>query len=598
MMAGRGRLLLSLVAVLALAGCAGLPTSSPVSPELPISASPVEAPPNIFPNPPRDGESARQIVSDFLKANSGPDEDYRIAREYLTASASNTWNPSGQTTMVTTGEQDYDIVQQYGGPVRVTGNALAVLDGNGELTELPSHRQTSANFQLSKVAGQWRISKLPSGFGSWISLADFNRLYVSQQVYFADSATRTLVPDTRWYLSSGEATALARAVLGTPPAWMNGMSHPRMPTGTRLEVDAVPVDSSGLAKVDLSSQALQADSTTRRGTWAAMIATLDQLPKVHNVQLTVGGSPLAVGTDPLDITGPSALGYRQTQPSTGPIILRNGDQLTWSDPNASAGRPRLVRPADGRQQKLPSLNANWTAVASDRTGRQVAAVSADGSSLSRWVDGHQTIMSFGSALTTPTFTPFKELWVAGHEPSQHGSDPNPSGAAVWVIDTSLPAAQAQPQVVSTPWLGSSQVVAMKASPGGDRMALVVRSPSGDTRLLLAGIVRNAKGVPIALSKPARQGQSVTAITDVTWLDPVTLAVLGFTSSGTQRQPVVVPIGGLATPLGPAAGAERIVGTGVSLSDIYLVTDHNTVLRLSGQRWQEYGSGSDVIDPGA
>jgi len=591
------RALLAVLLVVLLAGCAGLPTNSPVRAKQAISSSPAEQPPNVFPNPPQPGEGQREIVGDFLKANSSPDEDYRVARMFLTATASNAWNPTGHPTMITTGEQDYSIVETYAGPVQVTGDALATLDSNGHLTQLAAHRRMQSGFRMKKVNGQWRIAKLPAGFGAWLSLADFNRLYTSRQVYFADARTRTLVPDSRWYLMSGEATALARAVLGTPPSWMKGMGHRAMPSGTRLEVDAVPVDDNGLAKVDLSRQALQADSATRRGIWAAMIETLGQLPQVHNVQLTVGGSPLAIGEKPQDVTDALALGYHSGSEPSGSIIIRNGDTLSWSNPVGTIGNPGPIKPRQGVRAPLPTLNRNWYLVAAASGGKQVAAISGDRKSLGRWVDGKLTVQTFGTHLTRPTFTRFDELWVAGRPLSDSGPEPSRAGGVIWVVDTSIPAARAQPQVVSASWLGSSEVVAMKASPEGERMVLVVRRPDGTTRLLLSGIVRNAKGVPVALSKPLRQGRSITGMIDVTWLDPATVAVLGVDPTSAKLQPITVPLDGLSTPLGPAPGAELIVGQGMGLSKIFVMTNKRTVLERSGQHWQQFGKGSAVIVPG-
>ncbi len=593
--------LLALAAMVALAGCAGLPTSSTVRAQQAISNSPVPHPPVVYPNPPQPGESPREIVRDFLRANSSPDEDFRIARMYLTASASNTWDPSGHPVTVTTTEQQYNVTEQYGAPVRAYAKGVATLDSTGQMTELAGHQNVSGSFHLDKVGGEWRISSLPSDFGAWISLADFNRLFTSHQVYFADTVTHTLVPDTRWYLSSGgEATALARAVLGPAPSWMQGMAHEGMPAGTRLEVDAVPINGDGLATVDLSDQALQADSKTRRATWAAMMATLEQLPSVHTVRLTVGGSPLAVGQNTGAIATPADLGYGQGKRESSVIITRNGSQLGWVDPVRRTGKPNLVKPPAGSRPRLPTLNKNWTFVSASHDGKIVAAVSGDHRSLGLWAHRHLTVQNFGRDLVKPTFTRFGELWVAGEALSTAGQSRSErtGGGVVWVIDTSAPAERAKPQVVSAPWLGHRQVLAMKASPEGERMALVVRSASGRTELMLSGIIRDGKRTPIALSTPTRIARPVTDLRDVTWIDESTVAVLGEDPAGSAIQPVMVPLGGLVTAMGTASGATSIVGTGTGGAQIYAITDRGTVLQRSGRQWQEFGSGSAVIVPGA
>lgn len=592
------RSILALALVALLAGCAGLPTSSDVEAEQAISSSPAARPPNVYPNPPYPGESPQEIVSDFLKATSSPEEDFRIARQYLTGTASNTWDPGSHDVIITTSEQDYSVVERYGAPVEARGRALATLDGTGQLTQLSHHKTMKADFHLDKVDGQWRISELPDDFGAWVSLADFNRLYTSHVVYFADTATHTLVPDTRWYLASGgEATALARAVLGSPPAWMDGMAVHGMPSGTRLTVDAVPIDGQGVARVDLSDQALQADSTTRRAIWASMLATLQTLPSVHNVRLTVGGSPLAIGESPGTVTTPEDLSYHLSSRDGGDIILRSGGTLRWHDPMQKVGRPGLIKPEDRGQATLPTVADGWQLLAASQSGKQVAGVSTGRDALGRWVDGDLTVQNFGTHLTKPTFTRFHELWVAGDALSTAGAAQTDGGqSAVWVIDTSIPAKRAQPQIVSVPWLHDAHIVSMKASPEGERMALVVRSSSGDTTLVMCGIVRDDKGTPVALSDPSRQGRAVSEITDVTWVDEATLGVLGITSGSPQRQPVLVPLDGLVSAMGPAQGAHRLVAAGTGASEVFVITDQRTVLERSGRGWQTYG-GSSVIVPG-
>lgn len=588
------------IAMLLLAGCAGLPRSSTVNARQAISNSPPPHAPNVYPNPPQPGESPREIVEDFLRANSSPDEDFQVARMFLTSSASNAWDPTGHPIVVTTTEQQYSVTEQYGAPVSARAKGLATLDGTGKLTQLPTHEDVSGSFHLKKVGGEWRISELPSKFGAWISLADFNRLYTSYEVYFADTATRTLVPDTRWYLSSGgQATALARAVLGAAPSWMKGMSHKAMPTGTRLEVDAVPINNDGLATVDLSDQALQADSATRRATWAAMMATLDELPSVHTVRLTVGGSPLAVGRDTSAVATPEDLGYAQGERSGSALIMRNGSQLGWVDPMRRAARPNLVKP-QGDRPGLPTLNTNWTFVSASGDGRTIAAISGDHRTLGLWVHRHLTAQNFGRDLIQPTFTRFDELWVAGKSLSAAGQRPSgkSGGSVVWVVDTGAPAARAKPQVVSVPWLGDREVLAMKASPEGERMAMVVRTRSGKTQLLLAGIVRDHRRMPISLSTPTQVARPVSNLKDVTWVDESTVAVLGQDPVGSVTQPIMVPLGGLVTVMGAAPGAIAVVGTGTGPAQIYAITDRGTVLERSGRRWQEFGSGSAVIVPGA
>ena len=72
------------------------------------------------------------------------------------------------------------------------------------------------------------------------------------------------MPDSRWFpIGSRLATTLARAQLSAVPAHLAGAVTSGVPTGTRLAVNAVPVDN-GKALVNLSSEALSADPGASR----------------------------------------------------------------------------------------------------------------------------------------------------------------------------------------------------------------------------------------------------------------------------------------------------------------------------------------------
>ena len=61
------------------------------------------------------------------------------------------------------------------------------------------------------------------------------------------------------------------------------------PAGVRLNIDAVPIES-GVARVDLTANARQADDETRQALSQQIVWTLRQLPDVQAVEITAGGS--------------------------------------------------------------------------------------------------------------------------------------------------------------------------------------------------------------------------------------------------------------------------------------------------------------------
>ena len=88
------KLLLAFGLILALTGCASLPMAGPVriGPDL-VAAGDGDS----FyysPSAPVDGASQAEIISGFLAAGTGPQNDYAIAREFLSSNIRSIWNPN------------------------------------------------------------------------------------------------------------------------------------------------------------------------------------------------------------------------------------------------------------------------------------------------------------------------------------------------------------------------------------------------------------------------------------------------------------------------------------------------------------------------
>lgn len=88
------RRLLALLAALTLTGCAVLPTALDVQtgPELLVPTGQDFA--YYSPAGPTLNASAQEIVSGFLAAGTGPQNDYAVAREYLSEEFAPRWQPA------------------------------------------------------------------------------------------------------------------------------------------------------------------------------------------------------------------------------------------------------------------------------------------------------------------------------------------------------------------------------------------------------------------------------------------------------------------------------------------------------------------------
>lgn len=592
----------ALVIVFALAGCAGLPSSSGVMARQPITDAPYLPPANVEFYGPQDGAGPVEIVKGFLRANGGTDEDFAVAREFLTNSASQKWAPSGRVE-INQGERDFSLSVVSPNHIRLTATQSAELDSDGHLKLSPAPTRRTFDIFLTKVDGQWRISGLPADFGPYLSISDFrDRAYAPYVVYLAERRTKTLVPDQQWFPRTGITTALARAVLRGSPGWLASSqgSAPdlnQLPAGTRLAVDAVPISADGVATVDLTGAVRQADPASRTALWAAMMATLNQVPTVHRVSLTVAGTRLDTTNLPSAPVTPADVGYTVAGSVDNGVITRVGQTLHWSSDNWSGQVP-----SDSKQPRLPALTRNWYLLAGNGAGTQVAAISGDRASLGRWVGGSAepfVVPIFGRQLTRPSFDFLDELWLAGLALSNAGPDREASsGASVWVMDATTPVTTARPQAVSAPWLGTDQVLSLKVAIDGQRVAMVTRAQDGSTKLLVSFVIRDANGQATALARPVQVGQPVSSVTDVGWLDDVTLGAIGVIAGSGAPQVVEVPLSGFVNPLGAVPGASALITTGRGTGDLFVVTNTPGVLERIGGGWRTVPGASDVLAPGS
>ena len=594
------RAVLAMCTALVLAGCAGLPTSSDVTARRAIADDPTPPAPNVEFYGPQAGSDPVDLVKGFLRAHGSVAEDFAVARQFLTTDASRNWAPSGRVA-ITQGERDFVVTESTSGRVSITATRWAELDSEGHLVQFGAPRHRTVEVSLRKVDGQWRIASLPADFGPYLSMSDFReRTYAPYTVYLAERRTKTLVPDQQWFPRTGVATALARAVLRGAPEWMSpsGGSMPdlnQVPGGTRLAVDAVPVSADGVATVDLTDSVRSADSATRNALWASMLATLNQVPKVHRVNMTVAGARLDTPDLPAAPVAPADVGYSVAATTDNGVIARTGQSLRWTV-DSSGQQPRSVS-----RPPLPGLNRNWYLLASDADGGQIAGISGDRLTLGRWVSGGKVfeVPAFGRQLTRPSFNSVDELWLAGLSLSNSGPDRElSSGAAVWVMETTNFVATSRPQSVSVPWLRDSQVLSLKVARDGQRVAMVTRSADGATRLQLAFVIRDANGQATALGRPLEIGQAVSDVVDVAWASDVSLAVIGKAAADEAEQVVEVPISGFVNPLGFVPGASQVIATGRGIGDLYVLTKAPAVQERVGGGWRTVPGTLDIAAPGA
>jgi hypothetical protein len=215
------------------------------------------------------------ILRGFIEAASSPQNDFAIARQFLTPEASETWNPSAMT-LVDSGVRPSRELS--GETIRIGIDASAVLDAEGRFTQQQTPVQADMTYAFEQRAGQWRISNLPPGIV--IDRNTFLQVFRQTTLYFLSPDSRRLVPDVRWFPSRASTTTrIVKALLAGPSAWLSstGAAISAFPAGTRLVADAVPVQN-GVAVVDLDAESLRASkaatSTTARSRPTSAVAAI------------------------------------------------------------------------------------------------------------------------------------------------------------------------------------------------------------------------------------------------------------------------------------------------------------------------------------
>jgi len=577
----------------ALSACGGLPTVSAVQ-QGSLVGEPAVQPVRVQPDGPTAGATPVQVVRGFLRAGAGAgfDDDHAIARSFFVLGVKDDWLPdSGVEVYGDNSPLKIELLTPT--TVRVTASIVAQVDSVGRYRETPAGTTAQATFGMQKLIAGWRISVPQKGFGLWLSASDLDRIYRPFTIAYVSTTARTIVADRRWFpITPGLATTLARAQLAPVPSYLKGAARTGVPPGTALAVDAVPIQS-GRAIVDLSTSALSADPDLRRAMWAQFVTTLMQVPSVTEVSLEVQGAGLDLPGTPNRVSVMGTLGYLpDSSVSAKTAILRAGTTLSRvspdQPPNQDQPRRAVQAPATPAPPKIP---AAWVSLALSWDGQQIAGISGDHGDLARW-QGNRNVQlaEFGSQLTKPSYDSLNGLWVAG----QAGG-----AARVWVIDTSLsPIESARPRLVSAPWLAKRMVLALRVASDNQRVALITSDRAGgDVQVVVAGIVRSGNGVAVSLAaEPLRVGWTLTAATDLAWVDDSTLAVVGRVSPKEALGPQLVEIGGKVTALSPVVGARLVTNTG-GVRGVVVITDRGKVLARAGNGWQQLQTGTDFLIPG-
>ncbi len=260
-----------LTAVLVITGCTQIPRSGPVesvNPSSVLSDTDVD----FLPPGPSLGASPEDILEGFIAAGTAAQNNYRVARSYLTEQFHDTWNPN-QSVLISQGESS--VIQSSESELVYRVQVVASVDEAGRYEVAAQPTDQELVFSLEQVAGEWRISDAPDG----VVLAEvaFREAFDSYLLYYYSADYRELVPDLRWFASRGDVlTKVIRGLLEPPSYWLGqAATVSAFPPGTQLTLSPVPV-TDGQAQVDLSEVVLDTASPQREQMLVQLSTTLQQ----------------------------------------------------------------------------------------------------------------------------------------------------------------------------------------------------------------------------------------------------------------------------------------------------------------------------------
>ncbi|PNL18266.1 LpqB family beta-propeller domain-containing protein [Micrococcus sp. FDAARGOS_333] len=559
--AGRRRLTLAVLAAasLALSACAQVPTSSPVGTSPPLAGAEQEqdVPLYVPAGPVRDAE-APEIIRGFLAAGVGPQDDYAIARQYLTGDASADWDPH-RRTVVYSSQPTVTRVDEDG-TYLVQVEIDSIVDQNGIRTAVPSGTTEAWELTVTDVDGQRRISAAEDG--TMLSGSQFAAIYAPHELYFFDPTFTYAVPDVRWFINRGTtAAAMTRALLAGPVKPLGGAVVSAFPagSGSQLSRPTVPV-TDGVASVDLAASTVDGmDSDGRERLRQQIEMTLEGLSTVESVEVTVDLDPLAVEgetdhLDPVEVNPSKGTLQVGVDPTNRTLAFFQGLSVT------PVGGLRNVSALDPVEPAMNRARTDFVFLTSDRT--QMYRADTEGTL--------EQIVS-GISLTRPTVDGLDWAWTVD------------SGSSSRIRAVPLGDQEdGTAREVSTPWLKSDETIrALQVGPTGTRAALLVES-EGTVSLRVAGVVRGQDGVPSSLTDPQTL-ETTVPMRDVFWIDDVTLAVTDYADDAEDKiEPQVISLDGTRRTLNPLAG---LTGFSGGDSQSFYAETENGVYLLLGSSWR-------------
>jgi len=651
--ARRARVLMAVAAVaFSAAGCVSMPGSGPVGV---ISATPqsTSADGDVIeqlPAGPHGNQDPIEIVQGFLTASASYPANASIAREYLLSSVSRGWNPGWSVTVFSGFNPYQQIVPSRKGhagqvaTVDVSGDVQSTFNGSGQIVSAGSQGGNAASYQfsLTKVGGQWRISKPPPA-RRLLTVQQFAEFYRSQDLYFTNPSVlptapnQPLVPDSVFVpvgtptieLLTNLVKALLPAAGGAPQSALLQKAAGTFPAGTSF----ISVAQTGSTAVVNLGGLTRASMTVKEQVSAQLAWTLvtprASLPAVavQSVELELNGKPFippklicGIGQTRSPVQNQATYACYNPYPSQPANFSFVSHGQVWSRCGSEASVQHglvgpvvsVLHPASaaglqcGGSAPVPTKSVTVPAsVQGSGIGTpSLAAVSPDGQYVAVYSPGNpdhkqlsigpvgsstklDPVSGIGSGVTALSWDRSDDLWIA-----ENGD--------VFIVPVNGQAVPVSPV--------PADVTDLSVAPDGVRIAFIVQEATSSL-VYIAAIIHSpqssqeqrgspSQALPISLT--VQVGPGLVQARSLAWYDADDLIVLAGTSSPSLW---VVPVDGQASSVSQPApiGADSITAGGDTNALIVGISSGGGTLSVSTGLegpWQPLGvPGQNPAYPG-
>lgn len=541
--------LLSFLA-LTLSGCATIPHAGVIGYGADIGSGLTGDNLYYSPTGPDDGEPQGTILPGFLNAGNGPQNDYAVARLFLTKPLAVSWQPNKEV-LIQVGEPEFNY--QDDGVVYATIHTIARVDEDGRYFDLPAGSTRTLKYRIKSVAGQWRISEAPDL--TVLISPNFKVLFRAYSLYFFDNARKYLVPEMRWFPSRvSTGTRMMNALLKGPSDWLAPSVSAIIPNGTKLNINSV-ITTDGVAKVDLTAAALKLSKAKRALMKAQISATLVQLPDVERVEISIQQSPMDIA---------STVDGEVDVANNTPVALTDSGLYHFgvSGMELIYGTANKVAAIGAREFAFDTNEKNL--VLTGPTGSYRYSMSTFGSRGER-IDDRENQLA-------PAIDSFGWSWTQTGE----------AQSELRVYSTGS-------RAISNNWFGDAVPVDFAISAEGSRFASIYYANDQYTTYVQA-IHRDNTGRPLYLGAPKRVDSAAGAV-DVSWANANALLVLQ-PSGGEAVVPWLCEIGGQSKNLTVVTGGYAAISNRVG--QIYVLKQSREVVTLREVTWTFLARGVSAI----